>query len=44
MTANALPEDRALCLQLRMNDFITKPIDAALLFAFLARWLDQAQG
>lgn len=39
MTANALPSDRSVCLAVGMNDHIAKPIDVALLYATLARWL-----
>ena len=39
MTANAFGEDRERCLQAGMNDHVAKPVDAALLFATLARWL-----
>jgi len=38
MTAHALDEERQRCLAAGMNDFITKPIDPALLQAKLAHW------
>jgi CheY-like chemotaxis protein/HPt (histidine-containing phosphotransfer) domain-containing protein len=39
MTAAALPEDRALCLQAGMVDHITKPIVVDDLLATLHRWV-----
>ena len=39
MTANALDSDRERCLATGMNDHIPKPIDVAVLYATLARWL-----
>lgn len=39
MTASVLPEDRAECLRVGMNDFIAKPIDVEAMFACLKRWL-----
>jgi len=41
MTANAMRGDRARCLEAGMDDYISKPIDAAELFAVLQRWLPQ---
>ncbi len=38
MTAHALAEVRERCLAEGMNDHITKPIDADVLFATVARW------
>ena len=38
MTAHAMDEERQRCVAAGMNDFITKPIDPALLQSKLARW------
>ena len=39
MTANAFEEDRQACLQVGMNDHISKPCDPKQLYATLLRWL-----
>ena len=39
MTAHAMARDREKCLVAGMNDYITKPVDPAELFAVLAKWM-----
>ena len=39
MTANASTQDRGLCMAAGMQDFISKPIKPALLYASLAKWI-----
>jgi len=39
MTANAMEQDRRLCLEAGMNDSVTKPIEPEVLWAALLRWI-----
>jgi two-component system sensor histidine kinase/response regulator len=41
MTATATSEDRARCMEAGMDDFISKPIQPALLRRSVARWLPE---
>jgi two-component system sensor histidine kinase/response regulator len=43
MTATATSEDRARCMEAGMDDFISKPIQPALLCEAVARWMPARQ-
>ncbi|HEU4668096.1 MAG TPA: response regulator [Arthrobacter sp.] len=43
MTAGALDSDRERCLAAGMDDYLAKPVDAAVLEATLARWVPEPE-
>ncbi|MCW8916470.1 MAG: response regulator [Magnetovibrio sp.] len=43
MTANAMRGEREKCLDVGMNDFVTKPIDVDALYETLLRWIPNAR-
>jgi CheY-like chemotaxis protein len=44
LTANAFADDRRHCLGASMDDFLTEPVVAELLFETVLRWLLRARG
>ena len=44
LTASAMERDHQVCLEAGMNDYLTKPVEAAQLAAHLDRWLHKDGG
>ncbi|MCH2159808.1 MAG: response regulator [Oleiphilaceae bacterium] len=40
MTANAMKGDKEMCLEAGMDDYISKPVEAQLLYELISKWLD----
>ncbi|UZE95442.1 ATP-binding protein [Alkalimarinus alittae] len=43
LTANATTEEKKRCLNIGMNDFLTKPIDSDTLFKVLSHWVREGK-
>jgi len=43
LTAKAMPGDREKCLDVGMNDYLTKPIKRDIVFATLGKWVFQPE-
>lgn len=39
MTANVMPDEKAKCLAVGMNDYLDKPVDSQRFYATLLRWI-----
>ncbi|MGZ3778456.1 MAG: response regulator, partial [Mucilaginibacter sp.] len=41
MTANAMPEDREICMRAGMNDYLSKPMKLSEIMAVLEKWAEE---